>query len=550
MSSDGQCLSIVAWNDMHGTLVPDESVVDTGRVPVGGVVALADQVDAIRRTGDTVVVLDAGDLFTGPLESTLAEGAPIIDAYRVIGVDAAAIGNHEFDFGPVGYEKVVAQPGAADDANGPRGALQARMESAPFPFVAANIEAKDKHALNWPKFKPSVRIERNGFSVGVVGYTTKETPTTTLKPNVDDLEFALGATARVGDEIRKLRAAGAFPVVLLAHASLEGELPQVLDDPKDPQGNSRVGEIASLLDSLGADKPDLVVAGHRHAWLLGRVRGVPIVSSSQHGVGLTRIRYCAPKGAKASFAALAKLAKLATLTTIERHVAMSTTPPISQLGRDVQKAIDPWLSKVKSQADAEVTTLTKTCLPQGLNGTAFGEQVARAVMLHVGDAAPPPKDVPVVAVVNSGGLRAPLLPGPLRYSELFAAFPFENAVAACGTTLGGLKKVLANSINKASVTERFPFGIAGAHVTLLRIEGGRLAIDSVEIDGAKEKLSDDAPIWLAIPDFLLWGGDGMMNGITCTKSATSSTRVRDAWRELLAKEGGGCDGAPKTITVK
>src|SRR4051812_4994044 len=88
---DANCLSIVGWNDMHGTLDPDEAMIDTGRVPAGGVVAIADQVSAIRATGDTVVVLDAGDLFTGPLESTLAEGAPIIDAYRVIGVDAAAV---------------------------------------------------------------------------------------------------------------------------------------------------------------------------------------------------------------------------------------------------------------------------------------------------------------------------------------------------------------------------------------------------------------------------------------------------------------------------
>src|SRR5262249_44668857 len=39
-----------------------------------------------------------------------------------------------------------------------------------------------------------------------------------------------------------------------------------------------------------------IVAGHRHAWMLGRVRGIPIVSSDQHGVGLARIRYCRPAG--------------------------------------------------------------------------------------------------------------------------------------------------------------------------------------------------------------------------------------------------------------
>src|SRR5580692_10767642 len=119
-----RCLSIVAWNDLHGQLGPDEPVVDTGRVPAGGVVALADQITAVRGLGDAVVLLDAGDLFTGPLASTMAEGAPVVEAYNLIGVDAAAIGNHEFDFGPVGYDRITAPPGLDDDAGaaGPRGA--------------------------------------------------------------------------------------------------------------------------------------------------------------------------------------------------------------------------------------------------------------------------------------------------------------------------------------------------------------------------------------------------------------------------------------------
>ena len=71
------CLSIAAWNDMHGQLGPDEVQVDATRVPAGGVIAVADQVAALRATTDVVVVLDAGDLFTGPLDTTVAEGAPI-----------------------------------------------------------------------------------------------------------------------------------------------------------------------------------------------------------------------------------------------------------------------------------------------------------------------------------------------------------------------------------------------------------------------------------------------------------------------------------------
>ena len=536
----GACLSVVAWNDMHGTLDPDDAIIDTGRVAAGGVVAIADQVASIRATGDTVVILDAGDLFTGPLESTLAEGAPIIDAYRVIGVDAAAVGNHEFDFGPAGYPRVVAAPGADDTTgpDGPRGALFARMASASFPFLAANIHYAKGGAPAWPHFAASTHIERSGWNVGVVGYTTRETPTTTLKPNVADLDFVQGAAESVAKEIRALRAAGSNPVVLLAHASIEGDLPQDLDDPIDPTGQNHKGEMAALLGALGSDLPDLVVAGHRHAWLLGRVRNIPIVSSDQHGVGLSRTRFCRDAGGTPAF------------SSIERRVAMASSPPASKLGEDVRAAIAPWQAKVKAEADAIVTTLTATCLAQGLNGTAFGEQVARAVREHVADAAAPPKGVPVVALVNSGGLRAPLLAGSLRFADLFGAFPFENAVAVCGTDREGLARVMENAIKRPSARERFPFGLAGAHAHLLRAADGALTLESVTIDGdAPNAKPKDKRVWLAIPDFILWGGDGLLEGVSCAPGVSSPTRVRDAWRALLAREQGGCEGAPRDITI-
>ena len=541
-ASSGTCLSIIGWNDMHGSLGPDEAVVDTGRVRVGGVVAIADQVAAIRATGDTVVILDAGDLFTGPLESTLSEGAPIIDAYRVIGVDAAALGNHEFDFGPVGYAAVVAPAGVTDSAGalGPRGALFARMSSASLRFVSANVHYANGTAVSWPNFSPSTHIDRDGWNVGVVGYTTRETPTTTLKPNVVDLDFVKNAAASVGKEIRALRAAGSHPVVIVAHASLEGELPQLLDDPLDPTGEKRKGEMATLLAELGPDVPDLVIAGHRHAWLLGRVRNVPIVSSDQHGVGLSRTRFCpAGPGEKAK------------LVSIERRVALFNSPPSSKLGEDVAAAIAPWQAKVKTEADTIVAKLTTTCLAQALNGTAFAEQVARAIREHVSDAAAPPKGVPVVALVNSGGLRAPLLAGELRFADLFGAFPFENAVAACGTNRAGLETIIENSLKRPSTRERFPFGLAGAKVSLVRAPDGALTLESLIIDGeGAKKMGPDARVWLALPDFLLWGGDALLEGVTCEPGVSSPTRVRDAWRSLLALEKGGCEGSPHNVVVR
>src|SRR5262249_29483589 len=159
---------------------------------------------------------------------------PIIDAYKALGVDAVAIGNHEFDFGPIGYERVTAPPDMGDEVgpDGPRGALLARMADAPFPFVSANILRADGRPTGWKNHLARTTIDRDGFKVGVVGYTTQETPTTTFGANVAGLSFANGAAERVAAAIRALKGEGASPIVLLAHASLEGDLPEMIDDDK------------------------------------------------------------------------------------------------------------------------------------------------------------------------------------------------------------------------------------------------------------------------------------------------------------------------------
>ncbi|GAC1352171.1 MAG: bifunctional metallophosphatase/5'-nucleotidase [Polyangiales bacterium] len=531
------CLSIVAWNDMHGQLEPDHPVIDSGRIPAGGVVAIADEVATIRQSNDAVVVLDAGDLFTGPLESTLAEGAPIIEAYAAMGVDAVAIGNHEFDFGPVGYARATASASLGDEAmaDGPRGALLARMASAPFPFLSANLRRIGNQPTGWQHHEASTTIARGKFRVGVVGYTTRETPTTTLRPNVIGLDFTTDASSNVAKSIRALRANGSAPVVLLAHASIDSALPQVLDPPNDSPGAQHQGELADLTRALGDDLPDLIIAGHRHAWMLGRIRGVPMVSSDQHGVGLARVRFCSVSGSSR------------TLVSVERRVAISSEPPRTALGEKVKAAIAPFRVRVKAEAESIVTTLPLPCLPQALNGSAFSEQVARAIFEHTNDAKAPPNAVPVVAIVNTGGLRAPLPTGVVRFADLFAAFPFENSVSVCETTRDGFTHLIKNAFRNPSARERFPLGIHGARVKFHRLADSTPVLDEIAIAGANR--ADDR-VWLSLPDFVLWGGDGLLEGVPCATTATSATRVRDALRSVLAREQGGCEGPARNVIAR
>ena len=125
---DGVRIAVVGTNDVHGQLLPTEDR--------GGLVELSGYVAALRASGDAdaVLLVDAGDMWQGTLESNLDEGASVTAAYEALGYAAAAIGNHEFDFGPAG--RAATSAGRGDDA---RGALRARAADAAFPLLAANL---------------------------------------------------------------------------------------------------------------------------------------------------------------------------------------------------------------------------------------------------------------------------------------------------------------------------------------------------------------------------------------------------------------------------
>ncbi len=140
-------ISVVATTDLHGGVLP--------RGERGGLALLGGYVRNIRaarlRDGGGTLLVDSGDMFQGTLESNLNEGAAVVRAYNALGYAAAAIGNHEFDFGPAGPDETPRTPG-----EDPRGALKARAAQARFPFLAANtVDTATGQPVMWPNVKPS-----------------------------------------------------------------------------------------------------------------------------------------------------------------------------------------------------------------------------------------------------------------------------------------------------------------------------------------------------------------------------------------------------------
>ena len=106
-------------------------------------------VDSIRTQNKDVILLSAGDIFTGnPVVDQYPEmGYPVIEMMNITRFDATALGNHEFDYG----QEVLAK----------------RIAQADFPFLASNIVFDSAPPLN---IKPYIFLTtKNGIKIGILG---------------------------------------------------------------------------------------------------------------------------------------------------------------------------------------------------------------------------------------------------------------------------------------------------------------------------------------------------------------------------------------------
>ena len=269
-------LSIVATNDLHGGLLERDG--RGGLATFGGYL---NNLRAARARDGGVLLLDSGDMFQGTVESNLAEGAPVIAAYNALGYAAAAIGNHEFDFGVVGPG--IAPAGSSADR---RGALKARAAEAKFPFLAANlVDTATGRAVDWPNVRPSVLVEVAGIRVGLVGVMTIRALSATIATATGGLRVnPLAATILA--EAQALRQKGADLVVAVAHA---GGRCTRFDNPRDLSScDFSTSEIAGVVRQLPRGTVDLVASGHTHAGIAHELDGTIVMQAFSRGAAFSR----------------------------------------------------------------------------------------------------------------------------------------------------------------------------------------------------------------------------------------------------------------------
>ena len=505
-------ISIVGTNDLHGGILQ--------RGDRGGLALLGGYVSNLRaaraRDGGAVLLIDAGDMFQGTLESNLNEGAAVIAAYNALGYTAAAVGNHDFDFGPTGPASTPQQPG--DD---PRGALRARAAEASFPLLAANlIDTATGRPVEWRNVRPTTMVTAAGLRIGIVGAITEEALSVTAAAHTSGLAVAPLAETIVAAATR-LRADGASVVVVAAHAG--GDC-QSVASATDLSSCDMAAEIVRVARSLPPGLVDVIVGGHSHDLMGHQIEGVAISEAYSAGRAFGRVDVIVDRATKRvlerrSFAPRDLCARVDPGTTnCAPDSVGSARVPAEYEGAPVTP--DPAIAKVIDPAVEAAVTLKKS-----LVGIALGTPVRIAdtgnsplgnLFADAYLAAVPGADV---AINNTdGGLRTDLPAGPLTYGAVFEVMPFDNRVVALRLTGAELRTVLETQLRAGAPL----VGLAGlrARVTC---RGGSIDVALLRPGGARVR--DAEPLLVATTDFLATGGDRIFDPV---KPSGGFAIVRDA----------------------
>jgi 2',3'-cyclic-nucleotide 2'-phosphodiesterase (5'-nucleotidase family) len=418
-SGDSGRLRLILTTDEHGWLDP---LVDKKRGTArGGVVHFGDR---LRRhegvNNDNVLLLSVGDMWTGPYESTVLKGEPMLEAMTLLGYDAAVVGNHDFDFG--------------------RDVLARHATNAGFPFLATNVTLKES-GEPLPFLAQRALLQAGALQVGVIGLANAHTAEVTDPRNVADLDFG-DYLDTVKREVPFLVAQGADVVVVLIH-----------DDDH---------EIRALLPHFQAAGVQVVGLGHHDdvgTVALNEDRHTPLQNRGSLvgcNAGSYLRSYCVIDLEVKNGRVVDHQSRLESLELpLSAHDALQQ-PDLQDLLERTHRAVDA--------QGAEVLTQAPQTIPRS------DETIARLLVRSWMTSLPQAR----VGITNRGGIRQGISAGPVALRDVISVLPFDNKLFLVRLSGAELKEVLGHPASVA-VGARLSRGPDGKTQTLVGPDGKALA---------------------------------------------------------------------------
>jgi 5'-nucleotidase len=442
-------VKIIAFNDFHGNLLsPGSYVSAAGPVRVGGIDYLAAYVAQLEGRNPNHVVVHAGDLVgASPLISSFHHDEATIEAMNLLGLDVAAVGNHEFDAGP---DELLRKQAGGCHAERDTCLEDHAFPGAAFKYLAANVVSASGKTI----FPPYVIKTFQGVRVALIGVGLTGTPKIVTPAGVAGLTFKDEADA-VNALIPELHARGVNAIVVLVHqggvqkpgagpaAGLINECAGLLGDPVA----SPILDVVSRL----SDSVDLVISGHTHKAYNCRLpnsvgRAIPVTQAGDYGRLLTDIDVTIDRvtGHVTDVTATNRWIDHAAADSPTSPVfAFLSSAPVLQIRKivgDYRAAVAPFATRVVGSMAAPLTNVPAANGEIPAGDFIADTELAATAAADGGGA--------VVAFLNGGGVRGSgfdfsgAYPHDVTYEEAFAVRPFGNSLVTMTLTAQNLKDLL------------------------------------------------------------------------------------------------------------
>mgnify|MGYP000933939600 CR=1 FL=1 len=468
-------LTILHTNDTHShieeydgstTTCPAES--EAAGLCIGGVARRATLLADLRASAPdgNAILIDAGDSFNGTLYFSVYKGEESARFMNLLGYQAMAVGNHEFDNGPAH--------------------LADFLDHVEIPVLSANIDTSAEPLLDG-RLAPYTVIDVNGEPVGVIGLTTIDVPISSSPGPTLKFNDYLSSLAPV---LADLDGQGIDKIVLLSHVGYGDDL-----------------RLAAQVDGI-----DVIVGGHSHTLLSSTDPAAagpyPTVVASPSGDPVLVVQ------AEAYGKYLGQL--VLTFDGDGDILSWEGAPVLV----DASVARDPAIQAIVDEMAVAVNAMRDETIGSTVNLLQGDRSVCRYAECTMGNLvadgmrwATQNSDVQV-ALINGGGLRTSIPAGDISTGSVLEVLPFSNNIATLKLTGADLLAALENGVSRAESpdnagTGRFP-QVSGLRFSWDATKPVGERIVSAEVqndDGSYSPLVPAAVYHVATLTFLRQGGD-------------------------------------------
>jgi len=466
-------LTVLHTNDHHGRFWKNSD----GEYGMAARKTLIDQIRAeVRQAGGQSLLLDGGDVNTGVPESDLQDAVPDFRGMNLLGYDAMAVGNHEFDK--------------------PLNVLRMQRDLARFPMLSANIYDSGKRM-----FEPYKVFSLGGLRVGVIGLTTEDTYKMVSPDNVKNIEFrsVIAEAAKVVPELRTK----ADIVIAATHMG------------HYENGNSGTQSAGDVEMARAVRGIDMVVGGHSQnpvcmkaenvvdrAYVPGaecrpdRQNGAWIVQAHEWGkyVGRADFEYRNGELKLVKYALIPVNLKKPVKAADGKTTMVTYTSEIAE-NKEMLDLLKPFQEFGQQKLNIEIGATDGRL--EGDRAMVRSKPASMGVLIGL---ALIDKTKADFAVVNAGGVRDSFRAGKLTYKDVLKVQPFGNTTVTVDLT-GSEVMAYLNAAAKMSAGSGAFAQFAGINLV---ITGG--AVTSASIKGVP--VEPTKTYRMAINNFMAAGGDG------------------------------------------